>query len=61
MTASVNAIRVNANLRGKPAIIVQGRSDALVPINHASRPYLGANRVAEGNKSPLSLYEIMNS
>jgi hydroxybutyrate-dimer hydrolase len=60
MANSVNAIRVNANLRGKPAIIVQGRADALVPINHASRPYLGANRVAEGSKSQLSLYEITN-
>nr|WP_277187189.1 D-(-)-3-hydroxybutyrate oligomer hydrolase [Caballeronia sp. BR00000012568055] len=60
MVSSVNAIRVNANLRGKPAIIVQGRADALVPINHASRPYLGANQVAEGNKSQLSLYEITN-
>nr|WP_061176769.1 D-(-)-3-hydroxybutyrate oligomer hydrolase [Caballeronia pedi] len=60
MVDSVNAIRVNANLRGKPAIIVQGRADALVPINHASRPYLGANRVAEGSKSQLSLYEITN-
>ncbi|WP_286202775.1 D-(-)-3-hydroxybutyrate oligomer hydrolase [Burkholderia sp. THE68] len=60
MMGSVNAIRVNANLRGKPAIIVQGRADALVPINHASRPYLGANRVAEGSKSQLSLYEITN-
>ncbi|WP_374729468.1 D-(-)-3-hydroxybutyrate oligomer hydrolase [Caballeronia calidae] len=60
MVASVDAIRVNANLRGKPAIIVQGRADALVPINHTSRPYLGANRVAEGSKSQLSLYEITN-
>jgi len=60
MTASVNAIRVNANLRGKPAIIVQGRADALVPVNHASRPYLGANSVAEGGKSQLSFYEITN-
>ncbi|WP_244816023.1 D-(-)-3-hydroxybutyrate oligomer hydrolase [Caballeronia sp. Lep1P3] len=60
MVASVNAIRVNANLRGKPAIIVQGRADALVPINHASRPYLGANKVAEGGKSQLSFYEIAN-
>jgi hydroxybutyrate-dimer hydrolase len=60
MVGSVDAIRVNANLRGKPAIIVQGRADALVPINHASRPYLGANRVAEGNNSQLSLYEITN-
>jgi hydroxybutyrate-dimer hydrolase len=60
MAGSVNAIRVNANLRGKPAIIVQGRADALVPINHAGRPYLGANQVAEGKKSQLSLYEITN-
>ncbi len=60
MSASVNAIRVNANLRGKPAIIVQGRADALVPINHALRPYLGANQLAEGNKSQLALYEVMN-
>ena len=60
MAANVNAIRVKANLRGKPAIIVQGRSDTLVPINHASRPYLGANQVAEGKSSQLSLYEITN-
>ena len=51
MAASVNAIRVNANLHGKPAIIVQGRADTLVPINHASRPYAAMNRLAEGNSS----------
>ncbi|WP_327358677.1 D-(-)-3-hydroxybutyrate oligomer hydrolase [Caballeronia humi] len=60
MLANVNAIRVKANLRGKPAIIVQGRADALVPINHASRPYLGANQVAEGKSSQLAFYEITN-
>ncbi|WP_438394192.1 D-(-)-3-hydroxybutyrate oligomer hydrolase [Caballeronia sp. DA-9] len=60
MTASVDAIRVNANLRGKPAIIVQGRSDTLVPINHASRPYAAMNKLAEGNASNLSFYEVTN-
>lgn len=60
MLANVNAVRVKANLRGKPAIIVQGRADALVPINHASRPYLGANQVAEGKSSQLAFYEITN-
>lgn len=60
LTASVDAIRVNANLHGKPAIIVQGRADALVPINHASRPYLGMNQLIEGNASQLSLYEVTN-
>ncbi|NPT59908.1 D-(-)-3-hydroxybutyrate oligomer hydrolase [Paraburkholderia elongata] len=60
MRASVEAIRVNANLHGKPAIIVQGRSDALVPINHASRAYLAANSVREGSRSHLSIYEVTN-
>ena len=60
MAASVEAIRVNANLHGKPAIIVQGRSDTLVPINHASRPYAAMNKFAEGNSSNLSFYEVTN-
>ncbi|WP_321896830.1 D-(-)-3-hydroxybutyrate oligomer hydrolase [Paraburkholderia heleia] len=60
MRQSVQAISVNANLHGKPAIIVQGRSDALVPINHASRAYLAANSEREGSRSHLSLYEVLN-
>ncbi|QGZ59022.1 D-(-)-3-hydroxybutyrate oligomer hydrolase [Paraburkholderia acidiphila] len=60
MRQSVQAISVNANLHGKPAIIVQGRSDALVPINHASRAYLAANSEREGSRSHLSLYEVTN-
>jgi hydroxybutyrate-dimer hydrolase len=61
LSASVNAIRVNANLHGKPTIIVQGRADALVPINHASRPYLGLNQLVEGGASKLSFYEVTNA
>ncbi|MGF6770106.1 hydroxybutyrate-dimer hydrolase [Paraburkholderia sp. GAS199] len=60
LNANVDAIRVNANLHGKPAIIVQGRADALVPINHASRPYLGMNSLVEGSASKLSFYEVTN-
>ena len=60
MMASVRAIRVEADLHGKPAIIVQGRSDALVPINHASRAYLAANSAREGAHSHVSLYEVTN-
>jgi len=60
MQASVRAISVEADLHGKPAILVQGRSDALVPINHASRAYLAANSAREGRRSEVSLYEVMN-
>ena len=47
-------------LRGIPTIMVQGRSDALVPVNHASRAYFGANKMAEPN-SAMSYYEIENA
>ncbi|HEX7934509.1 MAG TPA: D-(-)-3-hydroxybutyrate oligomer hydrolase [Paraburkholderia sp.] len=60
LTTSVEAIKVNANLHGKPTIIVQGRADALVPINHASRPYFATNQLVEGGASKLSFYEITN-
>ena len=51
----------NGNLRGKPAIIVQGRDDALLPVNHTSRPYLGLNKVAEGGASKLAFIEVTNA
>ena len=51
----------NGNLRGKPAIIVHGRDDGLIPVNHTSRPYLGMNKVAEGANSKLSYIEVTNA
>ena len=52
---------VTGNLRGKPAIIVHGRADALVPVNHTSRPYFGANKIVEGTASRLSYIEVLNA
>ena len=51
----------NGNLRGKPAIIVHGRDDGLIPVNHTSRPYLGMNRQAEGAASKLAYIEVTNA
>jgi len=59
--SGVDEVRLTGNLRGKPAIIVQGRNDALVPVNHASRPYFGMNRMAEGGASKLSIIEVTNA
>lgn len=50
----------SGDLHGKPAIIVHGRSDALLPVNHTSRPYLGYNRLKEGSASNLSYMEVTN-
>ncbi|MBN3787715.1 D-(-)-3-hydroxybutyrate oligomer hydrolase [Burkholderia sp. Ac-20353] len=60
LPANVDAVRVNANLQGKPAIIVHGRSDALVPVNHASRAYVAQNSISEGGRSQLAFYEVTN-
>ncbi len=57
----VDEVRVGGNLRGKPAIILHGRADALVPVNFASRAYFGANRAAEAGASQLSYIEVENA
>lgn len=50
-----------ANLQGKPALIVHGRSDTLVPVAFTSRPYLGLNKMVEGRSSKLSYIEVTNA
>jgi hydroxybutyrate-dimer hydrolase len=57
----VNETRRNGNLHGKPAIIVHGRNDALLPVNHTSRPYTVLNRKVEGWRSRLSYIEVANA
>lgn len=57
----IEQIRATGDLHGKPAIIVTGRSDAILPINHTSRPYFGLNRRVEGSASGLHYYEVLNA
>ncbi len=54
-------VKQHGDLRGKPAIIVHGRADNLVPVNHASRPYYGLNKMVEGRDSNLRYYEVTNA
>ena len=67
---SANAVRVqqgikevarSANLRGKPALIVQGRADTLLPVAFTGRPYYGMNQIVEGAASKLSYIEVTNA
>lgn len=55
------AVRASGNLRGRPAVIVQGRADTLIPVNHASRAYLGINAAVEGADSRLRYIEVMHA
>lgn len=57
----IAAVRATGTLQGKPAIIVHGRSDALLPPNHTGRAYYGLNQVIEGETSSLRYYEVTNA
>jgi hydroxybutyrate-dimer hydrolase len=54
-------VRASGSLHGKPTVIVHGRADALVPVNHSSRPYVGLNALEEGNDSRVHYYEVTNA
>jgi hydroxybutyrate-dimer hydrolase len=57
----MQAIRMSANLRGKPAIIVQGRADGVVAPNHTGRAYYARNQLVEQGSSNLRYYEVTNA
>ena len=56
--AGIASVLLSGNLKGKPAIVIHGRSDTLVPVNHASRAYTAFNSKVEGATSSLRYYEV---
>ena len=56
----ISAVQHHGNLHRKPAIIVHGRSDTLIPTNFSSRPYVLRNAQVEGRHSRLSYVEVAN-
>ncbi len=61
LQAGLDETRRSGDLRGKPTLIVHGRADALLPVNHTSRPYAALNRKVEGAGSRLSYIEVANA
>ncbi len=59
--AGIQEVQLNANLRGKPTLIVAGRDDTLVPVNHAARAYFGKNQIVEGSASKARYIEVTNA
>jgi hydroxybutyrate-dimer hydrolase len=57
----VAGILASGDLEGTPALIVTGRSDAILPPNHTSRAYVGLNRLVEGAGSKLRYVEVLNA
>jgi hydroxybutyrate-dimer hydrolase len=58
--AGIDQVKRTGNLRGKPAVIVHGRSDTLIPVNHTSRPYYALNKLNDAG-SRLAYYEVTNA
>lgn len=57
----IEETRTTGDLHGTPAMILTGRSDALVFPNYHSRPYYGLNQLVEGDNSRLSYIEVVNA
>ena len=57
----VAEVQQRADLNRKPAIIVHGRNDTLIPVNFSSRPYYALNKQREGRASRLSYIEVTNA
>ncbi len=51
----------NGQLRGRPTLIVQGRDDGLLPVNHTGRAYTALNQLVEQRRSGLSYIEVTNA
>ncbi len=51
----------DGDLGGRPALIVHGRDDGLLPVNHTSRAYTALNKAREGRHSKLSYIEVTNA
>jgi hydroxybutyrate-dimer hydrolase len=59
--AGMTEVALNGNLRGKPTLVVAGRSDALVPVNDNARAYVAYNRLVEGSASHVGYIEVTNA
>jgi hydroxybutyrate-dimer hydrolase len=61
--AGVNAVQLTAKLRSKPTIIVAGRSDTLLPINHTARAYFGKNQLSDSasDAAKVRYIEVTNA
>lgn len=59
--AGLAEVLLSGDLRGKPAVLVHGRSDALVPVDHASRAYAAFHSKVESGTANLRYYEVQHA
>jgi hydroxybutyrate-dimer hydrolase len=56
--AGQREVVMTARLGNRPVVIVHGRADSLIPVNHASRAYYAINQRERGTRDELRYYEL---
>ncbi|MBQ0930566.1 D-(-)-3-hydroxybutyrate oligomer hydrolase [Ideonella alba] len=56
----MDSVRPLGRLKGKPTVIVAGRNDALLPVNHTARAYYAVNQIKEAADN-VRLIEVTNA
>jgi hydroxybutyrate-dimer hydrolase len=59
LRAGLEAIQMRADPGARPVVVLHGRQDGLIPVNHSSRPYYAAAR-ARAPRAELRYYEIVH-
>lgn len=59
--AGQQEVLLSGRLRRVPTLIVAGRDDTLIPVNHAARAYFGRSQIAAEDPSAIRYVEVTNA
>lgn len=58
LAPGIAAVAAHPRADARPLIVMHGRGDGLIPVNHSSRPYFQASAMAGGGGAGIRYYEI---
>ena len=58
LAPGIDAVAAHPGADARPLIVIHGRGDGLIPVNHTSRPYYAASMAAGGTDAGIRYYEI---
>ncbi|MFZ2987242.1 3-hydroxybutyrate oligomer hydrolase family protein [Ideonella sp.] len=59
--AGMGEVKLEAKLRKLPVVIVAGRNDGLLPVNHTARPYFAKSQLADKQGPNVRYIEVTNA
>lgn len=61
VAAGIAEVQATGDIGDRPSIVVHGRADAVLPVNHTARPYFGLHRMNAGGQSRLRYLEVVHA